>query len=146
MGPQVQPASSGSGRESPGMRKTILIVDDEEPLLRILGLLLEEDGHRVVTARSGRLALEAYERHGADIVITDFMMPEMSGTELLATLLHRKPRLPVIVMSSLEGEVVNRACSGHAHFFRKPFDVPEFLRTVANLASGTGRDHLRLVK
>lgn len=139
-------AGSGSARELPAARKTILVVDDEEPLLRVLALVLEEEGYRVLTARSGRLALEAYERHGADLVITDFMMPEMGGTELVALLQQTKPRMPVIVMSSLDADIIDRACSGHAHFFRKPFDVPEFLRIVAHFASGTGRDHLRLVK
>ena len=42
--------------------------------------------------------------------------------------------------------IVSGACSGHALFIRKPFDVPEFLRSVAQLAAGSGRDHLRLVK
>ena len=140
------PTAGGNARERPAARRTVLIVEDEEPLLRALTLLLEDAGYHVLAARSGRLALETFERHGADVVITDFMMPEMGGTELIAALHQVRPRLPVIVMSSLDAHVIDRACSGHAQFFRKPFDVTEFLRGIAQLASGTGRDHLRLVK
>lgn len=124
--------------------KTILVADDEEPLLRVLALVLEEEGYRVLTARDGRMALDAYKSMGADVVITDFMMPEMNGGELLQALQEVHPRLPVIVMSSLEESAVVRACAGHARFFRKPFDVPEFLNSVATLAEGDGRDSRRL--
>lgn len=146
MSSQAQTAGRAGPREVSAARKTILVVDDEDALVRVLALVLEEEGYRVVTARNGRLALEAFGRHGADLVVTDFMMPEIDGRELLATLLEMRPRLPVVIMSSLDADIVNRACSGHAHFFRKPFDVPEFLRQIAHLASATGRDHLRVVK
>ncbi len=134
------------GEQEHVARKTILVVEDEDALLRVLSLILEEEGYRVVTARNGRIALDVYRQEGADLVITDFMMPEMGGGELLACLQAERPRLPVVVMSSLDEAIVARACSGHARFFRKPFDVPDFLRVVASLATVGARDHLRLVK
>ncbi|HZQ63251.1 MAG TPA: response regulator [Casimicrobiaceae bacterium] len=146
MSPKAQAAPSGGTRELSAPHRTILVVDDEDALLRVLALVLEEEGYRVVTACNGRLALEAFATHGADLVITDYMMPEMDGKELVAALHEMRPRLPVIVMSSLDAAIAGAACAGHAQFVRKPFDIPDFLRSVAQLAAATGRDHLRLVK
>lgn len=144
MQPHLHAGSTGAGDVRPAP-KTVLIVDDEDALLRVLALVLEDQGYRVVTARNGRAALELSRTQGADIVVTDFMMPEMGGNELIAALHETRPRLPVILMSSLDEDIIQRACAGHARFFRKPFDVPEFLRSVASLANGP-RDHLRRVK
>lgn len=147
MSQHVQPGNSGARNGDSGpARKTVLVADDEEALLRILALVLEEAGYRVITAHDGRAALDAARTQAADVVITDFMMPELGGGELLSALLEARPRTPVIVMSSLEESVIARSCNGHARFFRKPFDVPEFLHSVASLASAGPRDHLRLVR
>ena len=140
-------AQMGSaGERENAARKTVLVVEDEDALLHVLALILEEEGYRVLTARNGWAALDVYRDQGADVIITDFMMPDMGGGELLGAVHQERPRLPVIVMSSLEEGIVTRACLGHARFFRKPFDVPEFLNSVAALATTGGRDHLRLVK
>lgn len=141
-----QRLQSGAGAHEYGPApKTVLVVDDEDALLRVLALVLEEAGYHVITAHDGRSALDAVRAQPADLVVTDFMMPEIGGGELVSALLEARPRTPVIVMSSLEENVVSRQCAGHARFFRKPFDVPEFLQSVATLSAGT-RDHLRLVK
>jgi DNA-binding response OmpR family regulator len=126
-------------------RRTILVVDDEDALLRMLALLLQDEGYRVLTAHDGRAALEATDAERVDVVITDFMLPHMDGGELLRALHAAHPRTPVMVMSSLEERSIGRVCNGHAGFFRKPFDVPDFLRAVSALASGQ-RDQLRLVQ
>lgn len=62
---------------------SILIVDDEESIRRILALSLADDGYDVTTAADGRQALESFRAHRPDIVITDIKMPGMSGIELL---------------------------------------------------------------
>ncbi|MEO5701797.1 MAG: response regulator [Casimicrobiaceae bacterium] len=124
----------------------MLVVDDEDALLRVLALVLEDEGYRVITARNGRMALDACRSEVADVVVTDYMMPEMTGNDFIAALHAERPRVPVIVMSSLDEDVVARACKGHARFFRKPFDVPEFLRSIAHIAESASRDRLRLVK
>ncbi len=135
-----------AARKDAATRKTILVVDDEDALLRVLALLLEEEGYRVLTARNGRAALETVRTDTVDVVVTDFIMPEMDGGQLVRALREARSRLPVLLMSSLEEQSVSRVCSGHAGFFRKPFDVPDFLRTLSSLAASSNREHLRLVK
>jgi CheY-like chemotaxis protein len=65
---------------------TILVVDDEEPLRDFLCIILEELGHHVLVATNGRQALELVRAYHPDLVISDVMMPGMSGVELCRTI------------------------------------------------------------
>jgi CheY-like chemotaxis protein len=65
---------------------TILVVDDEEPLRDLLCVILQELGHHVLVATSGREALKLIRAYHPDLVISDVMMPGMSGVELCRTL------------------------------------------------------------
>ena len=79
-----EPAAPGSA---------ILVVDDEESIQRLLGSILEMDGHRVDTAGNGREALDRIARRNYDMVITDIKMPEMDGRELYDRLRREYPGL-----------------------------------------------------
>jgi len=86
-GPEVEePESSVTPR-------SILVVDDEASIQRLLGSILELDGHQVETARNGREALERIGRHRYDVIITDIKMPDMDGRELFQRLLNLDPAL-----------------------------------------------------
>jgi two-component system NtrC family response regulator len=63
--------------------ETILIVDDEKNYLRVLSAVLEEEGYEVLTALSGREALEIHETSDLDLTLTDMKMPGMDGIKLL---------------------------------------------------------------
>ena len=145
-----QSATMISGRaEHPWLAaRTVLIAEDDPALRQVLEGLLEEMGYRVLVAENGRAALERYRAEGADLILTDFLMPEMNGSELLRALGAGKPgRPPVVVMSSMEEQVVAHACQGYARYFRKPFDVHEFLEALEALTAPPGRrDRLRVVK
>ncbi len=77
----------------------ILITDDEEPIRAALTAVLEAGGHAVVQASSAREALRLHQEEPADLVITDLVMREMDGTELLRRLRASDPGLPFIGMS-----------------------------------------------
>ncbi|HUX86399.1 MAG TPA: response regulator [Chloroflexota bacterium] len=77
----------------------ILIVDDEESIRSILVALLERDGHRVVTAVDGRDGLRKLKKEAFDLVVTDRLMPKLSGDQLAAQIKKRHPNLPVILLS-----------------------------------------------
>ena len=62
---------------------TILVIDDQKPIRTLLRLVLEGAGHDVLEASSGRLGLELYRERSADLIITDIVMPEMDGLELM---------------------------------------------------------------
>lgn len=77
--------------------KTILLVDDDEPVRNLLKEELTEDGYRVITASNARDALKLVENEPLDLVILDIRMPGMDGLEALPRILGLKEGLPVIL-------------------------------------------------
>jgi len=80
-------------------KKTILCVDDNEQLLSIRKVILETRGYRVVTAASAREALEVFKAGVVDLVLTDLVMPEVDGTELIDKIKAITPETPAILFS-----------------------------------------------
>ena len=80
---------------------SILCVDDEELPLTLRKLVLELEGYQVITARSAPDALRALGDHPVDLVLTDQVMPEGTGTELALSIKSRWPDLPVILISGI---------------------------------------------
>src|SRR5919201_1937395 len=80
-------------------KKTILCVDDNDQLLSIRKVILETRGYRVVTANSAREALEIFKAGAIDLVLTDLVMPEVDGTELIEKIKAISPQTPAILFS-----------------------------------------------
>ncbi len=78
---------------------SILLVDDEESIRRVLSISLADDGYDVTTAADGREALQHIEHHAPDIVITDIKMPGISGIQLLETIKNEHPGIEVIMIT-----------------------------------------------
>jgi len=77
----------------------ILVVDDEEIIRFTLRQILEKAGHEVLEAANGQDALDSYEEHRVDLVITDIIMPEKEGIETIVELRQRQPDLRIIAVS-----------------------------------------------
>ena len=80
----------------------VLLVDDDPALLEMLGRTLERAGFTVITAVHGADALAQMGQLSADIVVTDIMMPEMDGFELIRKLHAKWPHLPIVAMSGID--------------------------------------------
>lgn len=81
--------------------RTVLVVDDSLVDRRLVGGLLEKPGgFRVTYAENGREALEQIEREPPDLIVTDMVMPELDGLQLVAALRRRRSRVPVVLMTS----------------------------------------------
>lgn len=113
---------------------TLLVVDDEPPLLRLLVRALELEGYRVLPADDGTRALELYAAHADEIdaVILDVIIPPKGGGDVLEALWARDPDLPVLVTSgdSPGHELQERLAQGRGAFVRKPFDPVDLLREI----------------
>ena len=116
---------------------TILLVDDEEALVRVCASLLESIGYDVLTASSGRQALELMHQHGKTIalVILDMIMPGMSGRETYDALQEIAPGTKVLLSTgySIDGqaqEMLARGCNG---FIQKPFDAASLSAKVREI-------------
>jgi DNA-binding response OmpR family regulator len=80
----------------------ILVVDDEKNILRLYQAELEDEGYEVVTANSGREALEVFDRENPDLVTLDILMPDMDGIQVLRYLKEKKPSVPVIMLTAYD--------------------------------------------
>jgi CheY-like chemotaxis protein len=100
----------------------ILVADDEILLAEILAVMLTDDGHEVVTAPHGRAALQMIRDRKPALVITDFMMPLMTGLELAQALQAdaELADLPVILLTGAQGDIARR----HHELFKAVIDKP----------------------
>jgi len=107
---------------------TILVVDDEELIRRLIVTFLSQLGHLCLTATDGVDALEKMDGDKIDAVITDIEMPKMDGIILTRKISTIYPGLPVMVMTAFDEEYsVGMAISvGAREFIRKPFSLDEF--------------------
>ena len=82
----------------------ILVVEDEDSVLDPLELLLNKEGFAVVTAKTGKEALEKFDNAGADLILLDLMIPEVSGTEVCRQI-RSKSQVPIIMLTAKDTEV-----------------------------------------
>jgi two-component system, OmpR family, response regulator CpxR len=80
-------------------KRTILCVDDNEQSLSIRKIMLETRGYRVVACTTAREALEIFKNGGIDLVLSDLVMPELSGDKLVAAIKDHSPETPAILFS-----------------------------------------------
>jgi DNA-binding response OmpR family regulator len=80
----------------------IMVVDDERNILKLYQVELEDEGYTVVTANSGKEALEVFDRENPDIVTLDILMPDMDGIQVLRYLKEKRPTVPVIMLTAYD--------------------------------------------
>jgi two-component system, cell cycle sensor histidine kinase and response regulator CckA len=114
--------------------ETILVVDDEKVNIAVIKELLEKLGYKILTAQTGKKALELYRKHSKDIklVILDMIMPEMNGKETLVKLMEIDKEVRVLLSSgySINGEAAKILEMGCRGFIQKPFRVEELSRKI----------------
>jgi CheY-like chemotaxis protein len=114
---------------------TILIVDDEAPIRRMLRDLLEGEGHTVIEAPDGRAAMKCLREQPSDLIITDILMPEEDGIEVIRETRRIAPETKIIAISGGgrqgKADFLNIArCLGAQRTIKKPFALDKFLEAV----------------
>jgi two-component system response regulator (stage 0 sporulation protein F) len=112
---------------------TILIIDDEEPIRALLRTTLEAAGYEVIEAANGRIGLALYRHKPADLVITDIVMPELNGLDMLLELTREFIHAKVIAMSGAgekQHDLDVAKLLGARRTFQKPFSMPQLLDAV----------------
>lgn len=135
-GPDV--ASQPSGDASPSRKATVLVVDDTADIRRFIVSILQETYH-VITAQDGREGLERALTDLPDLVITDIMMPHMSGDEMVTTLRRHSEfdNHPILLLTAKEddGLRVELLESGAQDYLTKPFLPQELMARAGNLVA-----------
>ncbi len=100
----------------------IMVVDDDQDMLKIINRTLELEGYTVITASGGRAALALLEEHSPDLIILDVIMPELDGFQVLE-LLQKRSNVPVIMLTARhEPILVQKALAlGADDYVTKPF-------------------------
>ncbi|MBP1634394.1 MAG: zraR 3 [Acidobacteria bacterium] len=117
-------------------RGSILLVDDEEKILRALGRALRQEGHEVVEANRSRQAQRLLRERPFDVLVTDYVMPDLSGLELIRELADTvpEPERPQILLMTAHATVesaIEAMKLGALDYLQKPFEIDELLVTVA---------------
>jgi DNA-binding response OmpR family regulator len=116
--------------------KKVLIVDDDENIVRILAINLRLEGHEVASAFDGVTAVMQAHRFQPDLILLDIMMPGGNGFSVVDKL-HNSTRtigIPIVFISALPKEDLDQMATeaGVSHYFSKPFDMNSILYYINN--------------
>ena len=134
----LPPASATRGRE------TVLLVEDEPQLMRLIRMMLESLGYRVLSAVTPGEAIRLSKEYADEIhlLITDLLMPEMNGRELSKQIQKRHSRIKSLFMSGYAADVINAKgfLEEGIHFLQKPYSMDDL---AAKVRSVLGRDQTK---
>ncbi len=126
----------------PKGQETILLVEDEAPVRNLVQFVLHAQGYTVLEARDGQEALGMAERHPTEIhlLVTDLVMPRMSGRQLADQLRQTRPNVCILYMSGYTDEAVIRhgLLEAHVGFLQKPFNPAVLAHKVRELLDEKG--------
>ncbi len=126
--------------------ETLLLVEDEDNVRKMLGLMLRAKGYRVIEAENGAEAIDLFEQaeHAIQLVVTDVVMPRISGRKLVENLRTVQPDIHVLYMSGYTDDAIVRQgiLEPNFHFLQKPFLPAQLAAKVREvLDSRNGSDH-----
>ncbi len=118
---------------------TVLVIDDDPHIRRVLRKTIEREGHSVVEAEDGKVALRRFVGEPADLVITDIYMPEMDGFEFLMRIRETFPETKLVAMSGggvIAADDVLKAASalGAVAVIQKPFGLDVVRKILSTFA------------
>lgn len=136
--PEQKPANAST-------TATILVVDDEAEIRRMLDRLLSGKGYRVLLADSGHLALRMVKEHAPDLMVLDAMLPEVHGFDIARRIKgsRRYGHIPIVMISAVYrgwhyAEDLKQSCGVEA-FIEKPFRIAEVIEAVESALKGTSK-------
>jgi two-component system response regulator MprA len=120
--------------------ETVLIVDDDVRLLKMLRRTLVYEGYDIITAEDGQTALEQVYDHHPDIVVLDWMLPELDGLEVLRALREVQNEIPILMLTARDAieDRVEGLEGGADDYLVKPFAPAELVARVRALLRRTG--------
>ena len=124
---------------------SVLVADDSDDVRTIVNLTLEEAGYAITSCANGKAAIKLVETHKFDLVITDMLMPEADGTEVVAAVRKRFPAIPIIAMSgggsylSADFNLGLAVRFGVTAVISKPFTPVELLKVIEAAFAKTGK-------
>ena len=119
---------------------TILLVDDDADLRELWTLVLEAEGHRVVTAADGVAGMASYDKEPPDVVITDLQLPRLPGLALIARMRSLQADARIIAVSGNNAKLRESTGLGASTALSKPVRIPALVAAVRSLVPDERRD------
>lgn len=116
----------------------ILVIDDDKAIRRSLSILLEQDGHQVLTAENGREGIDIHKQNAVDLIITDIIMPDKNGIETIVQFRCDYPDVKIIAISGggmlvPEEYLTMAGAVGADKTITKPFEMVELKNAIQEL-------------
>ena len=113
----------------------ILVVDDEPTVCKAIEMMLNYYGHEVQTAADGAAALAQFDAGQFDLVITDYLMPQMKGDQLVTLMKQRRPEQRIIMATAFAEDFLSRGkpTGGVDYVLTKPFSLEELRAAIAKV-------------
>ena len=127
---------------SNGVKKKILVVDDDPQIRESLRKVLHAEGYQVVLAADGQESIERFNTERIDLVLLDLNLPGNSGWDIFGTLTSRNPFLPIII-TGRNNQHELAAGAGVGALMEKPLDVPALLQTITDLLAESAEERLK---
>jgi PAS domain S-box-containing protein len=140
--PVASAAAAGASADVADQRETILLVEDEDAVRAIVGTVLRRHGYQVLEAPTPTVARAIFAQHDGDIdlLLTDVVMPEMSGPALAQRLIDDRPELRVLFISGYADVAVQPEIAGpNVSFLSKPFQASALTARVAQILGARAR-------
>jgi CheY-like chemotaxis protein len=136
--PQTGQSIQTMTASEPGLKETILLVDDEQSVRTIVLKILRRARYNVLEAENGEAALRIAEEHPGkiDLVITDMYMPGLRGREVVERLAPTRPGLRALFISGYADQDARTGVPGGANFLNKPFSGQELANAVEKVLKG----------
>jgi len=114
------------------MEKTVLLVEDDQAIIRLLKLALETNGYKPIIARNGIGGISSYLSEHPDLILLDLGLPDIDGMEVLHQVREMTEKIPIIVVSARgsEKEKVDALDNGADDYVTKPFNVAELMARI----------------
>lgn len=125
--------------EKYGEKETILLIDDDEELLKMMSEALRQENYSVITTEKGTEAIEIIKSQKVDLVITDIMMPEKDGIEVINEIFEFDSTMPIIAITgnlfflSADSDSKSSHLLGVKSVLKKPLTLPELLTAVVDV-------------
>ena len=143
LGSRLRPESQDDEIPS-GRGKNVLLVEDQEDVIGALEMMLGRLGYRVFAADGGAAALEIFDRHRSeiDVILTDLVMPDVSGIDLIRKIRSRAPKFPIVVMTGYVSKRITQdpALGDVAAWLYKPINHQDLGRTLGRALNTEERD------
>ena len=126
------------------MNESILVVDDDTELRKVLSSILSEEGYSVETVENGEQAIRVSEKTRFDLALIDIKLPDMEGTKLLQRLKAKQPHIVMIIVTgfpTIENAMgaVNKGADG---YILKPLEIGKLLQAVRKHLNKQAADHV----